>query len=110
MGGHAFLAGFGEVVRQQQQTLGTQALGFLRHLDGQAGRTTDAGENRHRAGAGVDGGLDDLAVLARLQREELAGATGSEQRRGTVGAEPFQALDVAGAIEVALRVEVGDRE
>ena len=39
-----------------------------------------------------------------------AGTAGSEQRRGTVGAEPFQALDVAGAIEVALRVEVGDRE
>jgi len=106
----AFLAGFGEVMRQQQQALGTQALGLLRHLDGEAGRATDAGENRHRAGAGIHGSLDDLAVLARLQREELAGTAGSEQRRGTVGTEPFQALDVAGAIEVALRVEVGDRE
>ncbi|MNP32820.1 hypothetical protein D3C76_1260240 [compost metagenome] len=110
MGGDTFLAGFGQVVRQQQQALGTQALGFLRVFDGLAGGATDAGEDGDRLGAGVDGGLDHLAVFAGSQGEELTGAASGEQGAGAVRGQPFQALDVASRVEVALGVEVGDRE
>ncbi|MCY1179474.1 hypothetical protein D9M73_198780 [compost metagenome] len=97
-------------MRQQQQAFGTQALGFLGVFDGLAGRTTDASQDRYRGCAGIDSGLDHLAVFAGSQGEELTGAAGGEQGAGAVGGEPFQALDVAGAVEVALGVEVGDRE
>ena len=35
---------------------------------------------------------------------------GGEERGGSVGSEPLQALGVAGGGEVAVRLEVGDRE
>ncbi|MNO99935.1 hypothetical protein D3C76_917180 [compost metagenome] len=110
MGGDAVLAGFGQVVRQQQQALGTQALGFLRVFDGLAGGATDTGEDRYRSGAGVDRGLDHLAVFAGGQGEEFTGTASGEQRAGAVGGQPLKALDVASRVEVALGIEVGDRE
>ncbi|MNO43099.1 hypothetical protein D3C76_333120 [compost metagenome] len=110
VGGDAVLAGFGEVVGQQQQALGAQAFGFLGIFDGLAGGTADTGEDRHAAGAGIDGGLDHLAVLAGGQGEELTGTAGGEQGTGAVGGQPFQAFDVAGAMEIALGIEIGDRE
>ncbi|MNO74458.1 hypothetical protein D3C76_654580 [compost metagenome] len=79
MSGNAVLAGFGQVVRQQQQAFGAQTLGFLSVFDGLASRTADAGQNRHAGFAGVDGSLDDFRVFAGGQGEELTGAAGGEQ-------------------------------
>ncbi len=110
MGGNAVLAGFGEVVRQQQQALGAQALGFLSIFDGLAGRAADAGENRYAARAGVYSGFHYFRVFAGRQREELTGTAGGEQRRRAVGCQPLQALDVTSAMEVALGIEIGNRE
>ncbi|MCY1228490.1 hypothetical protein D9M72_408110 [compost metagenome] len=56
--GNAVLAGFGQVVRQQQHAGRAQALGFLRVGDGGAGRAAGAGQDRHLAGAGAHGGVD----------------------------------------------------
>ena len=109
-GGNAVLAGFGQVVRQQQQALGTQTLGFLSVFDGLAGGTADTGQDWHAGRAGIDGGLDDLRILAGGQGEEFTGATGCEQGRGAVRGQPLEALDVAVAIEIALGSEIGDRE
>ncbi len=110
MGSDAILAGFGEVVRQQQKALGPQALGLLRILDGLAGCTTYARQDRYRRGACVHRCLDDLAVFAGSQGEELARTPGGEQRTRAVWGQPFQAFDVASLIEIALRSEVGDRK
>src|SRR5690606_511236 len=53
--------------------------------------------------------LEFRRVLFR-SREELAGATRSEQRLGPVWRQPFEALDIAAATDVALMVEIGDRK
>ncbi len=95
---------------QQQQPLRAKAFGFLSVGDRLAGRTTDTGENRDLARAGIDGGLDDIRIFLGGQRKELAGAAGSEECRCAIRRQPFQPLDVPGAVEVALRVEIGDRE
>ncbi|MCY1516773.1 hypothetical protein D9M68_514230 [compost metagenome] len=108
--GNAFLAGFGQVVRQQQQALGPESLGLLGVLDGQPGWTTHPGKDRHAASAGVHGGLDHGAVLIRSQREEFSRATGREQRGSAIGSQPLQAPGIALGIEVAGGIEVGNRE
>ena len=97
-------------MRQQQDAFGAEALGFLRVLDGHAGRTTGAGEDRDEAVAGVDRGLDDVRIFLGLQGEEFTRAARGEERGGSVRSEPLQALGVAGGVEVAVRLEVGDRE
>ncbi|MCY1522580.1 hypothetical protein D9M68_574400 [compost metagenome] len=97
-------------MRQQQQALGTEALGFLGVLDGQAGRAADAGEDRHGAGTGVDRGLDHRGVLVRCEGEEFTGSARGEERRGAVGSQPFQATGVGVGAKVAGSVEVGDGE
>ena len=97
-------------MRQQQHALGAQALGFLRVGDGHARRAAGAGQDRHLAGAGGDGGADDVRILIGGQREELARAAGGEQGGGAVGSQPFQALGVGLGVEVALRVEIGHGE
>ncbi|MNL39424.1 hypothetical protein D3C87_1617030 [compost metagenome] len=81
----AFLARFGEVMRQQQDAVSAQALGLLCVGDGGAGGAASARNDRHLAAAGVHSGLDDLAVLGASQREILARATGGKQRAGAVG-------------------------
>ncbi len=110
MAHQAILARFGQVVRQQQHARGAQALGFLCEADGRAGRAACASQDRHLAAAGVDRSLDHIRVLAVGQREELAGATGCEQRAGAVRRQPFQAFSVGFGTEVTLFVEVGHRE
>ncbi|MNZ82214.1 hypothetical protein D3C78_1009070 [compost metagenome] len=110
MGGDTVLAGFGQVMRQQQQALGAQALGFLSVFDGLASGTANTGKDWHAGGAGIDGGLDDLRVLAGGQGEEFTGAARCEQGRGAIRGQPLEALDVAVAIEIALGSKVGDRE
>jgi hypothetical protein len=59
VGDQAFLRGFGQVVRQQQQALRAGLLGFL-GVSGHAGQAADAGQDRHLATAGVHCGLDDF--------------------------------------------------
>jgi len=108
--GQAFLAGFGEVVRQQQDAVRAGLLGGLGALDGEARGAAGARDDRHHAAAGVDRGLDDAGVLVAGQREELARAAGREQRARAVGSQPFEALLVALLVEVAVAVEVGQRE
>ncbi|MNP01421.1 hypothetical protein D3C76_932350 [compost metagenome] len=110
MGGNAVLAGFGQVVRQQQQAFGAQTLGFLGVFDGLTGRTADAGQDWHAGGASVDGSLDDFRVFTGRQREKLTGTACGEQSRGAVWGQPFKTLDVTSAIEIALGIEIGDRE
>ncbi len=110
MVGNAVLAGFSQVVRQQQDALGAQALGFLGVGDGHAGRAAGAGQDGHLACAGFHRGADDVGIVVWRQREELAGATGGEQGGGAVGGQPFQALYIGLGAEVALRVEVGHGE
>ena len=108
--GDAFLVGLGEVMRQEQDALGAEALSFLRVLDGHARRAARAGEDRDESVAGVDRGLDDGGVFLGFEREELTRAARGEERGGAVGREPLQALGVAGGVEVAVGLEVGDRE
>jgi hypothetical protein len=50
-----------------------------------------------------------ISEYSLAAREELTGAAGGE-RRGAVWGQPFQTLDVARAVEIALGVEIGDRE
>ena len=106
----AFLARFGQVVRQQQNAVGTQALGLLGMGDGHAGRATGTGNDRHLATASVHSSLDDGAVLRPHQRKVLPRSTGCKQGAGAVGGQPFQTLCVGAGAEFALRVEVGDGE
>ena len=40
----------------------------------------------------------------------LTGAASGEQGTGAIRGQPFQAFDVASLVEIALGVEVGDRE
>ena len=108
--GDAFRAGLGEVVRQQQDAVRAEPLGLLRIRDCLARGAARARDDRHLAAAGIDGGLDHLAVLAAGQREELARAAGGEQRAGAIGGEPLEARRVGASVEVALRVEIGDGE
>ncbi|MNI38162.1 hypothetical protein D3C73_922930 [compost metagenome] len=110
VGGNAVLASFSQVVRQQQQALGAQALGFLCVFNGLTGRTAHAGQDWHAGGASVDRRLDDFRIFAGRQREELTGAACGEQSRGAVWGQPFQTLDVTRAVEVALCIEIGNRE
>ncbi len=110
MGGNPVLAGFGQIVRQQQQALGTQTFGFLSHLDGLTGRTTDASQNRHGLFASVDGGLDDFGVFTAGQGEEFTCTASSEQCGSAVRCQPLQAFDVTSAVEIALGIEVGYRK
>ena len=44
--GDAVLVGLGQVVRQEQDALGAETLGFLGVLDGHAGGAAGAGEDR----------------------------------------------------------------
>src|SRR5690606_40736227 len=105
------LAGVGGPTRQAiAYALGAQPLGFLGIGDRLTGRAADTGKNRHLPCAGIDSRPDDFGVFLRSQREELAGATRSEQRLGPVWRQPFEALDIAAATEVALLVEIGDRK
>ena len=104
------LAGVGGSTRQaieyaqEAERLGAKGLLLLPHY------LTEASQDRHTGGASVDGSLDDFRVLAGRQREKLTGAARGEQRRGTVWGQPLETLDVARTIEVALSVEIGDRE
>nr|GEU28090.1 hypothetical protein [Tanacetum cinerariifolium] len=112
--GHVFdqavLARFGQVVRQQQQALRAGFFSFLGVRSGDAGRATDAGQDRYLAFTGIDGSLDDFRVFLRGQREELARAAGSEQCAGAERRQPFQTVDIRFLVEVAFCIEVGDRE
>ena len=108
--GNAVLRGFGQIVRQQQQALGAQALGFLRHLDGHAGRAANASQDRYGLLAGIHGSLDHGAVFIRRQGEELASTAGSEQSGSTVRCQPLEAADVASLVEITGSIEVGHRE
>jgi hypothetical protein len=110
MSDQAFLAGFGQVVRQQQDAVGAGTLGLLRALDGKAGRAAGAGNDGHLAAAGVHRGPDDAGVLVAGEREELAGAAGGEQRGGAIRGQPFQPFGIAAGVEVALGVEIRQRK
>ena len=110
MGSNPVLAGFGQVVRQQQQAFGTEALGFLSVFDGLTGRTADTGEDRHAGGTGIHCRLHNLGIFAGGQGEKLTGAACSEQCSGTLGGQPLQALDIAGLMEITLCVEIGHGE
>ena len=79
--GEAVLRGLGQVVGQQQQARGAEPLGFARERDRCARRPAGAGEDGDPAAAGLDSDADDLGVLRKLEREELAGAARCEQRR-----------------------------
>jgi len=107
VGHQAASAGFGEVVREQQDALGAQALGLLRILDRQRGAAAGPGDDGRAATAGVHRHAHDIGELARLQRKELAGAAGGEQHRGAVGLQPFQALRVRARGEAQVGAEVG---
>ena len=107
MRGQAFLAGFGQVMRQQQDAVGASLFSRLRALDGKAGRPASARNDGHLATAGVHRRLDDLRVFIPGQREEFAGAASRKQGTGAIRSQPLQPVDVALAMEVALRIEVG---
>ena len=106
MGDQAFLAGFGQVMRHQQNAVGTQSFSLLGMGDGVAGGAASAGDDGHLATAGIHGGLDDLAVFLAIQREVFAGATSGEQGTGAIGSQPFKACGITLGIEVALGIEV----
>src|SRR5690606_7054983 len=72
MGHYAGRAGFCQVMRQQQDAVCAQALGFLRVSDGLPGGATRAGNYRYLARAGSYCGGNDLAVLLGFQGEKLA--------------------------------------
>ena len=105
-----FLTCFCQVMRQKQHTMGTQSFGFLRMSDGRAGGSACTGNDGNLAAAGVDGGLDDLAVFLTVKREVLACAACREQRRCAVGGQPFKACRIALGIEVAIGIKVRHRK
>ena len=108
MGHQAVLAGFGQVVRQQQNAVGAQALGFLRAGHRKTGRAADAGNDGHLAGAGINRRLDDQRVFVAGEREKFARAASGKKRGRAVRGQPFEALDVAARAKIALLVKVGD--
>ena len=110
MGGNPVLAGFGEVVRQQQQPFGAEAFGLLGVLDGLAGSTAHTGQDRHAGRAGIHGGFHHLGIFAGRQGEKLTCAACGEQGAGAIRGQPFQALDVTRLVEITLGVEIGHRE
>ena len=64
----------------------------------------------------IGGTGSDLAIMTGLigvlgmLAPGLVPSRGNEQRAGAVGREPFEALDVALLVEVAVGIEVGQRE
>jgi hypothetical protein len=108
VGDQAFLAGFRQVVRQQQQP-SAPALGFAGIGCRDAGRAADTGQNRHFTGAGIHGGLDDVGYSLGSARR-----TRPCRRRRTARsrhmAPAIQTFNVGRLAEVAFGVEVGDRE
>ena len=87
-----------------------EALGLLTKSDGAAGRPARAGQERRLATAGFNRHFNDVTVLGVGQEKKLGGAASGKQRTGAVGRESLQALGIGGWREVALGVEVGDRE
>jgi len=83
-------------------------VGFLSIVDRHACRAARAGENRHLALAGFGSRTNHIRVIGPGQRKELARAARGEERRRTVGSEPFEALGISVGAKVALRVEVGE--
>ena len=110
VGDQAFLAGFGQVVGQQQNALGAQALSLLGVLDGQRGATASARNDGRAVLAGGQGDLDHFAVFAGLQREELTRATCGKQCRSAVGLQPLQAIGIGLGSKAQFAVEVGQRK
>jgi len=110
VGGNAVLAGFGQIVWQQQQALGAKAFGFLGVLDSLASRTANTGEDWHAGGTGINGGLHHLGIFTRGEGEKLTGAAGGEQGSSAVRGQPLQTLDVARRVEITLRIEIGHGE
>ena len=90
MRGNAFGAGFGEVVRQQQDAVRAETLGLLREGDRLTRRAARAGDDRHLAATGLDGGGNHVAILAAGERKEFAGAARCKERGRAERREPFE--------------------
>jgi hypothetical protein len=76
---NAFGRSFSQISRQQQESVGTGALGCARELLSDGGTVAGTGNDGHSAGGLGDGGGYNLLNLGRQQREELAGTSGCEQ-------------------------------
>ncbi len=109
MGIDAFLRRFRQIVRQQENTVGTRLLHDLRRLDGKRRAVAATRNDRHLARY-VLGRAGDLAHFVRRERKELAGAAGSEQGRGLKAGKPLHMTSVALQIELVVRREVRDRK
>ena len=108
MGGKSVLLGMGQIRRQQQEAVGAGLLGADGDLAGNRGAVSGARQHRHAAPGLVDGDRDDLRDFRRCQREELAGAAGSEQTRDLMAAQPVHVGAVGRFIERIIRLEGRD--
>lgn len=76
---NAFGRSFSQISRQQQESVGTGALGCALELLSDGGTVAGTGNHGHSAGGLGDRGGYNLLNLGRQQREELAGTSGCEQ-------------------------------
>ena len=100
-----------QIGRQQQQAVGARLLGGARDA-----RRRSPCRSRSPARTGTRPAVSATAAattsrdLGGRQREELAGAAGSEQARHLIAAQPVEMLAVADLVEGVVGVEMRDGE
>ena len=110
IGHHAIGGAFGQVGRHQQNAVTACFFCGFAEADGIGNAAPGTGDNGYTTGHGIDGNLDDLAVLIQRQGEEFTGTTRDEHRRYAVADKPLDTLTVGVRIELALVVQIGDGE
>ena len=108
MGDQAVLAGFSQVMGQQQNAVGTQALGLLCASYCKTRRATHTGNDGYFAAAGFYRCFDDQRVLVTCEREKLARAASCKQRGGAIGSQPLKPLNIRFRPKVTLLVKISN--
>ncbi len=103
-------AGFRQVMRHEENACGTSLLRGPRHFNGHARAVASTGYDRRMAAAGLDSNANRLGMLRQGQGEDLAGAARREQARRSIGQQPLEACAITGRVQIAIVIEVGQRE
>ena len=112
MSDQPLLAGFGQIMGQQQDSGRAQAFRLLRTAYRRAGWATSAGDDGYLVLTRVDCNSNDVRVLFWLKREKFTRSTGRKQGTGAIGCEPLQSpgVGVGAKIQVVIKIRDGKRQ